>query len=83
MAEIADILKYNDFVGEVLSYHTGNLSADKIDTALMASGYPVPLPNKVSFHLYKMDGSTATAVWLITWMPLMGKYAIVKLTLKG
>jgi len=81
MAELADIIKHNDFVGEVLSYHTGNLSASKIDTALMASGYTVPLPNKVSFHLYKMNGAQATAVWLVTWMPLMGEYATEKLTL--
>ncbi|RLC29499.1 MAG: hypothetical protein DRH37_07430 [Deltaproteobacteria bacterium] len=81
MAELREIIKHNDFIGEVLSYHTGNLSASKIDTALMANGYVVPLPNKVSFSLYKMAGSQATAVWLVTWIPLMGKYATEKLTL--
>jgi len=81
--ELADILKEHDLTGEVLSYHTGGLTKNKIDTALEAGGYTVPLPNKVSFHLYKMDGTTATDVWLVTWLPIMDKYAVEKLTLKG
>ena len=83
MAELRTILKENDLTGEVLSYHTGALTKAKIDTALQANGYTVPLPNKVSFHLYKMSGSMATDVWLVTWFPLMGKYGVEKLTMKG
>ena len=83
MAELRTILKENDLTGEILSYHTGALTKAKIDTALQANGYTVPLPNKVSFHLYKMSGSMATDVWLVIWFPLMGKYGIEKLEMKG
>jgi len=82
MAELREILNKNDLTGEVLSYHTGGLNAPKIDVALEAGGYTVPLPNKVTFHLYKMHNTTATDVWLVTWLPIMAKYAIEKLTLK-
>jgi len=82
MADLREIIKKNDLMGEVLSYHTGALNASKIDTAVEALGYTVPLPNKVSFHLYKMSGLSATDVWLVTWLPIMAKYAVEKLTLK-
>jgi len=82
MADLREIIKENDLTGEVLSFHTGALTRAKIDTAVEASGHTVPLPTKVSFHLYKMNGTTATEVWLVTWMPIMDKYAVEKLTLK-
>ena len=82
MAELREIIKENDLTGEVLSYHTGALTKTKINTALQANGYVVPLPTKVSFNLYKMNGASATDVWLVTWLPLMGQYGIEKLGLK-
>ena len=85
MVELKDIIRENDLTGEVLSYHTGGLTKVKIDTAVVANGFTVPLPNKVSFHLYKMEATTppsATDVWLVTWLPIMAKYAVEKLTLK-
>ena len=81
--ELKDILENNDLTGEVLSYHNGALTKHKIDIAVEASGHTVPLPHKVSFHLYKMHNTNATDVWLVTWLPIMGKYAVEKLTLKG
>jgi len=81
--DLRDILKENDLVGDILSYHTGALNRAKIDTAVEANGYTLPLPNKVTFHLYKMNGTTATDVWLVTWFPMMDKYAVEKLMMKG
>jgi len=83
MADLKEILKDNDLTGDILSYHTGALTRVKIDNALQANGYVVPLPNKASFHLYKMNGASVTDVWLITWFPMVGKYSTIKLTMKG
>ena len=78
MAELKDLIKENDFYGEVLSAHTGTLTRAKIDTALVANGYTLPLPNKVSFHFFN-----GADMWLITWFPMLDKYGIEKLSLKG
>ena len=83
MARLEKILEEHDLMGEVLSYHTGGLTKAKIDTAVQAKGYTLPLPNKVSFHLYKMDGNNPLDVFLVTWLPLMNAYGIEKLTIKG
>ena len=45
-------MRDNDLMGEVLSSHTGVLNRRKIDSALVENGYTLPLPNKVSFHLF-------------------------------
>ena len=81
--ELRKILMENDLGGDILSYHTGGLNRAKIDTAVEANGFTLPLPNKVTFHLYKMRNTTATDVWLITWIPIMDSYAVEKLSLKG
>ncbi len=67
---------------EIYSYHTGGLNRAKIDNALQASGYTVPLPSKASFHLYKMDSVGVQDVFLITWSPMADKYGVEKLSLK-
>jgi len=81
--KLRDLISENDYGRDILSYHTGGLTKAKIDTAVEAAGYTTPLPNKVSFHLYKMNATTPTDVWLVTWIPMMSKYAVEKLTLKG
>ena len=80
--ELSTILAEQTFDRDILSYHSGGLNRPKIDVAVEAAGYPTPLPNKVSFHLYKMNNTTPTDVWLVTWIPMMNQYAIEKLTLK-
>lgn len=80
--KLSTLIAENDYERDILSYHEGGLNKSKIDVAVEAAGYPVPLPNKVSFHLYKMDNETPTDVWLITWIPMMSQYAVEKLTLK-
>ena len=79
---LRDLIGEEDYERDILSYHTGGLNRAKIDTAVQAAGYTTPLPNKVSFHLYKMDNGTPTDVWLVVWLPLVNKYAVEKLTLK-
>ena len=79
-------MKDNDLMGEVLSSHSGGLNRNKIDAALVDNGYTIPLPNKVSFHLF--NGSD---MYMVTWFPNIpnggsnqtGKYGFEKLTLKG
>ena len=78
MADLRDIIKENDLIGEVLSAHTGTITKAKIDTALIANGYTLPLPDKVSFHFFN-----GTDMWLITWFPTLNKYGIEKLSMKG
>ena len=82
MAELSDIIKHNDLMGEVISYHSGGLSRKDIDIALEANGYTLPLPNKVSFHLYKMNGLAVSAIFMVTWFPIADVYGMEKLTLK-
>ncbi len=59
----------------------GNLTKTKIDAALVDNGYEVPLENKVSFHF--LDWSGTDRVWQITWFPVLGKYGVIQLKLKG
>jgi len=80
--KLSKLIRENDYGEDILSYHTGGLNKAKIDTAVQAAGYTTPLPHKVSFHLYKMNGTTPTDVWLVTWIPMMSQYAVEKLTLK-
>ena len=79
MVNLRDILRENDLVGEVLSAIplTNTPSRVNIELALVAGGYTLPLPNKVSFHLF--DGSK---MFLVTWFPALDKYGYEKLTLK-
>ena len=79
MAELQTILKDNDFVGEVLGASLpAKPSKLDIDQALAMAGHTLPLPNKVSFHLF--DGSK---MFIVTWFPAISKYGYEKLTLKG
>jgi hypothetical protein len=80
--KLRDVIDKHDYTKDVLSYHTGRLNKEKIDAAIEAIGITVPLPTKVSFHLYKMNDLTVDDVWIITWLPLANKYAVEKLTLK-
>ena len=77
VVNLRDIIKENDLMGEILSTHSGIINKAKIDIALVANGYTIPLPNKVSFHMF--NGSD---MHLVTWFPHIGKYGIEKLTLK-
>ena len=63
MVNLRDILKENDLMGEVSTPAGGTLTRAKIDAALTQNGYTLPLPNKVSFHLYQV---TANAMHLVT-----------------
>jgi hypothetical protein len=79
MADLRDILKENDLMGEILATSLGNApTRTKIDNALLDNGYTLPLPNKVSFHLF--DGSR---MFMVTWFPHLDKYGYEKLTMKG
>ena len=80
--ELRKILEENDLGGDILSYHSGGLTKAKIDTALVAAGHSVPVPQKVTFHLYKMNGINVSDVFLVSWLPLIDGYGIEKLTLK-
>ena len=82
-AKLSVLIKENDYSEDILSYHTGGLNKSKIDTAIEANGYTIPLPHKITFHLYKMNGTTPTDVWLCTWHPMMGAYSVEKLTIKS
>ena len=79
---LSKLIRENDYAEDILSYHTGGLNKNKIDTAIQAAGYTTPLPHKVTFHLYKMNNTTATDVWLVTWHPLLNGYSVEKLTIK-
>ncbi len=74
---IRELIKENDYSKEIISYETG-ISRTKIDTAVTAAGYTLPLPNKVSFHYINSAGT----VYVMTWFPLLNKYGYEKLTLK-
>jgi len=80
--KLSELIAENDYERDILSYHTGGLNKPKINAAVQAAGFATPLPNKVSFHLYKMNGAIPTDVWLVTWIPMMSQYAVEKLTLK-
>lgn len=73
-------MKENDLVGELTTTDGGTLTRAKIDDALVQNGYTLPLPNKVSFHLYQV---TTSNMYLVTWFPLLDKYGYEKLTMKG
>ena len=79
MVNLRAILKENDLVGEVVTPILSNTpSRADIDGALTADGYTLPLPNKVSFHLFGLNGK----MFLVTWFPTLDKYGYEKLTLK-
>jgi hypothetical protein len=79
MVDLRGILRENDLMGEVLATSLGNTpNRAKIDDALLDNGYTLPLPNKVSFHLF--DGSR---MFMVTWFPHLDKYGYEKLTMKG
>ena len=79
MVNLRDILKEYDLMGEVVTPLGGTLTRAKIDQALTDDGYTMPLPNKVSFHLYQ---NTDDKLFLVTWFPTLDAYAVEKLTLK-
>ncbi len=81
--DLQDIMAEIDLSADIPSWFTGQLDRQKIDEALEASGYTLPLANKVSFYMYKLNTEMVVkAAFRITWFPNAGKYGVVKLDLK-
>lgn len=81
--ELQDITAEVDLTADVVSQFTGAINKTKIEEALEANGYTLPLVNKVSFHLYKIDTNTVVKdIYKITWFPNAEKYGVAKLDLK-
>ncbi len=81
--ELQEITAEVDLTVNVASWFTGAIDKTKIEEALVANGYTLPIVNKVSFHLYKIDiNTTVKAVFQVTWFPNMEKYGVIKLDLK-
>ena len=80
MVKLIDIMRENDLIGEVVTPDGGHLNRARIDQALIDDGYTLPLPNKVTFHLYQ---NTVDKMYLVTWTPALDCYWVEKLSKKA
>ncbi len=78
--DLEDIAHEADLIADIRVPISGTLTRAKIDAALLANDYTLPLENKVTFHL--MDFSGQDRMWLITWFPALDYYSTLLMKIK-